>query len=244
MSKLRLSIVTKLTLLVFAVGLPLSGILAWSIFTLFRSGVTLAEQHAVSIANAIATRAEITVERTRTVLKEIAKRPAVQAMDRSRCDPFLTELRQLMPQYANINTFNLQWEFVCSAGFRTSGGVIRSDYPELYERMKAVDDMVMGAPVRGQLTGKLVVIAAYPVKDGASNLLGAVTAPIDLSLLAPAIAGGILPANAVARLINGDGHIVTSYPDAERSGKLAGGVTATAISTKPGTSSGSTPIPR
>ena len=224
----RLSIVSKLALLVLGAAVPLAAILAWSIAALFRNEVAAAQQQAGSIANAIAVHADVTVDQTRSLLREVAKRPLVQAMDGARCDPFLAELRQLLPGYANINTFNLQWEFVCSASLRP-GVVVRSAYPELYERMRATDGMVIGPPVRGQLTGKWVVIAAHPVKDAANNLIGAVTAPIDLSVLAPAIAGMALPADGLTGVINRDGVVIISYPDVAGIGKAAEGIVGASI---------------
>jgi len=231
----RLSIVAKLTLLVFAVGLPLSALLAWSVHALFRSERAAAEQQVQGITNAMATRLEDTVEHTRSMLKEIAHRPHVQAMDRSRCDPFVDELRTFMPQYANINTFNLEWEFVCSASLTAAHGVVRSAYPQLYERMRAADDMVMSGPVRGQLTGRLIVIAAYPVKDAGGALVGAVTAPIDLSVLSAAVAGEALPEYTHTRVIDGEGIVVTSFPGSEQIGKPAEGAAAGALTREPGT---------
>ncbi len=234
-SGLRLSIVARLALLVLAVGLPLSGIVAWSVHAQFGGQVDAAHQHAIGITNAMATRAEISVDRTRAVLAEIAKRPHVQAMDRSRCDPFVVELRKFQPQYANISTFNLQWEFVCSASLDNSTGVVVSLYPELYERMKAADDMVLSGPVRGQLTGRLVVIAAYPVKDAANRLIGAVTAPIDLLAFSPAVAGASQPVNLRTRILDGAGWIVASTPDTERVGQRVESAAATALAGKRGT---------
>jgi diguanylate cyclase (GGDEF)-like protein len=235
-AKPHLSIVGKLTLLVLAVGLPLSGILAWSLQHLFRSEREAAEQYAVSITGGIANRAEMVVDQTRSMLQAVAKRPGVQALDRSRCDPFLNELRQSLPQYANLNTFNLNWEFVCSSGTNLQSTVIRSDYSELYERMRKVDDMALSAPVRGQLTGRMVVIAAYPVKDSGNNLLGAITAPINLLLLASGTGGAPFPTGTLVRLVDRDGHIVISYPDIERIGSRAEGVAAKAVVLKSGTS--------
>ena len=236
MPKPKFSIISKLALLIFAVGLPLSGILAWSIHSQFRSDVTLAEQRAASLADAIAASTEITLNQTRTMVMVLAKRLSVQAMDRSHCDPFLADLRQALPQYANINVMNKRWEFVCSALFSDPNVITPTIYPEVYEKMKAANDLVMSAPLRGQLTDKWVVFAAYPVKDATNKLLGAVTAPIDLNALASAIADKTLPTNAVFRIVDRSGYIVASYPETERIGKLALGVAATAISKKSGAS--------
>ncbi|MBK9607161.1 MAG: EAL domain-containing protein [Betaproteobacteria bacterium] len=224
----RLSIVSKLALLVLGAAVPLAAILAWSLDALFRSEAAAAGQHAASIANSIAARAGMTVDRTRAMLEAVAKRPLVQAIDRSRCDPLVTEVGQLLPGYANINTFNLQWEFVCSADL-PPGAVVKTAFPELYERMVAADDMVLSAPVRGQIKGIWVVIAAHPVKDAANRLVGAVTAPIDLSMLGPAVAGAILPAGGTTGIIDRNGYLVVSYPDSAGTGTRAEGAAAVAI---------------
>ena len=73
----RTSIISKLALLVLAVGLPLVGILAWSLKVQFDLDRGLAEQHAVSHAIAAATRVAVVVEQTRAILHAVARRPAV-----------------------------------------------------------------------------------------------------------------------------------------------------------------------
>ena len=234
--KLRLSIVVKLALLAVAIAVPLTAILAWNVLALFRSQVTAAEQQATHLTADIALRAEDEVGRTRSMLKAIVERPAVQAMDRSRCDNILAELQHVMPQYANINTLNLQWEVVCSVRPLQPGNIVHSKYSALFERMKAVDEMVMSGPVRGQITGKMVVIAAYPVKDAQDRIVGAATAPIDLALLAPIITGANLPAMALVRVVDGAGYVVTSLPDDGRTGARAGRVADMAIARRSGAS--------
>jgi diguanylate cyclase (GGDEF)-like protein len=234
MPKLRLSIVTRLTLLVFAVGTPLSGILAWSILSQFETDVAAAELRATTIIDAIAARTEATLDQTRIMLMGIAKRPKVQAMDRTHCDPFLVDLRQTLPQYANFNVMNRQWEFVCSAVFHDPDVVVATKYPEVYEKMMLIDDVVLSPPIQGQLTGKWVVFAAYPVKDAENEVLGAVTAPIDLTVLAPVISDSALPENTIIRIVDSSGNIVTSYPDTDRIGKYDRGIAAVAGTGKSG----------
>jgi diguanylate cyclase (GGDEF)-like protein len=210
----RTSIISKLALLVLAVGLPLVGILAWSLVAQFELDRRLAEQHAVRHAIAAATRAQGVVEQTRSILRAVAERPAVKALDPGGCDPFLAELRASLPHYANINTFNLRWEFVCSASL-LRGRIVRSAYPALYERMKARGDMVLSAAVRGQLTGRMVVIAAYPIRDAEGVLLGAVTAPIEVSALRQSLEPG--DGHDVAmQLVDAAGAVIVRHPGGER----------------------------
>ena len=216
----RTSIVSKLNTLVLAVGLPLCTILGVSLYTQFRNDVELAEQHAVRQVNAIATRAEVVVEQARTVLASLAQRPAVKAMDRFACDPFLTDARQSMPEYTNFSTLNLRWEFVCNDLLPPGGPVLSTARPALYERMKAANAMVLSNPTRGQLSGNLIVIAAFPVRDSEGKLVGAVTATLDLVKLGPTLVGANHPQGYRARLTNSGGYVLLNHPDLAAVGKV------------------------
>jgi diguanylate cyclase (GGDEF)-like protein/PAS domain S-box-containing protein len=102
--------------------------------------------------------------------------------------------------------------------------------------MAAVDDMVLSAPVVGQLTGALVVIAAYPVKDSDGRLVGAVTAPLDLSALASLLGESHLPPGTHTRLVNEEGYVVTSYPPGDSVGHKGRAASRSAFVTRSGTS--------
>ena len=208
----RTSIVGKLATLVLAVGLPLCAILSVSLYTQFQGDVDLAEQHAARQVNAIATRAEVVVEQARSLLAGIAMRPGIQAMDPSRCDVFLADLRGSLPQYTNMSTLDLEWKPVCSA-LPIPMSAAASAYPGLYERMKAADALVLSAPMRGRLSGAQIVIAAFPVKDAAGKLVGAATATLDLARLWPTLVGADQPEGYRARLIDAAGHVVMNHPD-------------------------------
>lgn len=219
MKKFRLSIVARLAFLVLVLALPLSVILAWNIQTRFNKDMATARQQVLNISTAAAARAEIILAQTHILLKEIAKRPRVQAMDRRSCDPFLAEMQATFPRYANLNVLNRKWEFVCSAAFRNREILLPTKYPEVYEEMIRRDDMVMSPPIRGQLTRIWVSFGAYPVKDKNRKLLGAVTAPIDLKLLGQAISDTRLPPGTTMRILDSYDRIVASFPDNSLLGK-------------------------
>jgi diguanylate cyclase (GGDEF)-like protein len=220
MPKLRLTFVTRLVLLVLAVGIPLSAVLGWTIYSQYRSEVVTVKQQTVVITDTITALTESTLNQTRTILARISKRPEVQTMDRSHCDPFLVDLHNTLPQYANFNTLNKQWQIVCSAALNFDlDAVISSEYPEVFERMMAADDIVLSQPIKGMLTQKWVAFAAYPVKDISNKVLGAVTAPIDLTALAHVIRDHSLPQDSIIRIIDSNGVIVSSHPDTSLIGK-------------------------
>jgi diguanylate cyclase (GGDEF)-like protein len=214
--------VAKLALFVLVVGVILSGIFAWSINAQFHNEIADAKSHANNVAGGVAENVEAVLNETRIILSELARRPGVQAMDGRHCDPFLTGLSKTLPQYASFNVLNRQWEVICSAAVSHKGGVaIKTKHPEAFERMVAKDDVVMSQPILGMLTHKWVVFVAQPVKDKANNLLGAVTAPIDLTRLALSVRVQTLRRSSTLKLIDGNGYIVTSYPDTSLIGQHA-----------------------
>ncbi|MEO7744299.1 MAG: EAL domain-containing protein [Usitatibacter sp.] len=216
----RTSIISKLTLLVVALGLPLCAILAFSLYAQFKADRDLAQQSSALIVNAIATRAEAVVKDARSLLASIALRPAVQAMDRLGCDPFLSDIRRAMPGYTNFSTLNLKWEFVCNEILPAGGPIVASRRPQLYERMLRAGGMVFSEPLRGQLTGNWIVIAAFPVRDENGRMVGAATATLDLARLGPLLGGADLKEGYRARLTNADGYLLMNIPDRAAVGRV------------------------
>lgn len=216
----RTSIVGKLTMLVLAVGLPLCAILGFSLYTQFKADRDLAQQRTARVANGIATRAEVVVQRAHAVLASIARRPAVQALDRFACDPFLTDLRQSMPEYTHVSTLNLRWELVCNEALPAGGPIVATIVPHLYERMRAVNGLVFSDPVRGPLSGRQIVIAAFPLRDAEGRLSGAVTATLELAPLAATLGGADMKESYRARVTNARGYVLMNLPDAAAVGTV------------------------
>jgi diguanylate cyclase (GGDEF)-like protein len=205
--------------LVLAIGLPLTTLITWNIYSEYRGNDAAVKKQAAAITKAIAVRAEITLSQTRVKLQEIAKRPQVQAMNTSQCDPFIVDLRKTLQTYANLFVLKTHGEFICSAVNRDASIDIKTEYPKVYNRMMASDDLELISPIRGEDTQRWVVFAAYPVKDISNKLLGSITVPIDLIELAPVINSDTLPAGSIIRLIDSEGLILSNYPDADVVGK-------------------------
>jgi diguanylate cyclase (GGDEF)-like protein len=219
MPKVGKSIVSMLVSLVLAIGLPLTTLITWSIYSEYRGNDAAVQKHAAAITEAIAVRAEITLDQTRGILQEIAMRPEVQAMNNSQCDHFIVDLRKTLQTYANLFVLNTHGEFICSAVNRDTSIDIKTEYPKVYSRMMATDDLELISPIQGNDTQRWVVFAAYPVKDISNKLLGSITVPIDLIELAPVINSDTLPAGSTIRLIDSKGLILSNYPDADVVGK-------------------------
>ncbi|HLF24299.1 MAG TPA: diguanylate cyclase, partial [Burkholderiales bacterium] len=188
---------SQLLVLVAVTALPLIGLQA---YLLHRDAIDTDE----AVRDVLIVRAERTaavledlLRLTQDVLKSVAARPRVRALDPARCDPILTDVSAAHRRYANMVVVDRAGRIVCSAvalpGGRPGSAVGR----EGYERTLRENRSVLTSAFVGPITGRWVAVMTYPLHGAEGELTGMVALPIDLANLQSLVQGGELPANSV-----------------------------------------------
>ncbi|HKI63505.1 MAG TPA: EAL domain-containing protein [Burkholderiales bacterium] len=226
--------------LVLAVALPLIALVA---YLLISNQDSEREQALTSVANLAASAANnvaTVIAAGQTTLERLAARPAVRALDPRRCDPALDAFSDLVPVNANLTVIGANGRAVCSAVPLPPGGAPDMTDTEWFGRAMTENRFVASKPFRGRITGLLVSVLAYPLRDGAGAPIGVVTQPIELARLRPLHDLAQLPPGTALTIVDRDGMVVARQPQADWAGRNVSSdkVVVAALAGRSGVSSG------
>jgi PAS domain S-box-containing protein len=211
----RASIRAHLVRLVLAVALPLAALAAWVLFTSARNDLRQAREQVFHLAQVTASRTADFLGQAHNILNGFAARPAMRALDASRCDPLLKDFVALAPRFANAVTVDARGSVACSAAPLPGGGPIVAD-PGEFRKIRDTGRLSVGKPLRGPITGRWLVPLAVPLRDAQGEASGAVALMVDLLTftILPSLDG--LPQGTVAGIIDGEGTVLARAREAEK----------------------------
>ena len=207
------SIRSILLALVFATGLPLVGLLAYTIYTDANRAVAQASANVRSLNTIFAANVSRTLAANKEAMALLSKRPLIRAVDEAHCDPILTDFRTLFPLFANIGTIDLAGRIVCSAVAQPGGKPVSVAKTEWFQRALVEKRFIMGNPFIGPITGKWVSVLVYPIYDDLNILKGFVALPLDLVAYDPKISAAPMPPGTRYGLLGADGTLIWRNTD-------------------------------
>ena len=183
MLRLRhLSIRARLVLLVLAVMLPASGLIAWLVATeardtretAYASVKVLAERTADDLGTSLRDKEEL--------LRRIAERPLIRALDPLRCDPIVGEYARLHPEFTTMVLRDRAGNSVCSYIPNPARRIGGEAFPWFEEGVRR-GGFNAGNAYLGYQTGHWVSVLTYPVRDDVGKVAGLLVLPLDLQKL-------------------------------------------------------------
>lgn len=202
--------------LLWLVGIPmfaLLAVLAYDSYRQYQDDIDAANRSAAAIAQATAQQSEMFIRRAEKILSELARRPAVRALDPARCDPLLADLLHMQPAYANLLTLDAAGKLVCSAAGIAPESADRPDPKYYFTEVMRTRKFTLGTPAKGFLTGRWVSTFAYPLLDAGGRPVGVVAIAVDLAAHRPAHNEYLQPGTLVS-ILNGQGALIARSEDA------------------------------
>jgi PAS domain S-box-containing protein len=196
-----------LVVLALAAASPLVALLA---YVGHREGVRrerFAGEALLALAEVVAADVGAHLERERGRLARLATRPRVAAADAARCDPFLRDFADLEATIAAIGTVDAAGRAQCVNGAAAPGPLSVAEEPWFRAVMRS-DTGVIGAPQRGPVSGRWVVVLATPLVGPRGERRGTLAASVDLVRLLARVAAPPTLADARVTLVDTRGVIV------------------------------------
>ena len=215
----RWKIRTLVNGLVLAIVAPLIALVAYLLISIHDSGRERALASVANLAAGAANNVGDVIAAGKTTLERLAARPSVRALDPAHCDPALAALRDLVPVNANLTVIAARGRAVCSAAPLPPDGAPDMTDTEWFRRVMAENRFVASKPFRGRITGLLVSVLAYPLRDDAGAPIGVVTQPIELARLEPVRGIAELPPGTAVTIVDREGIVVARQPGADRAGQ-------------------------
>jgi PAS domain S-box-containing protein len=209
------SIRGQLAALVALVMLPLAVVLGVDVYLNTQDNMRSAAASAYQLAKITVTDTESTLDELKSILGELAKRPAIRRANPANCDPVFQDFPAARRQsFTNLVLLSPQGVPMCSS-MATSPSIRTAVDPTYYlDRVKYERRLVIGKPARGFITGRWVVTVAQPVFDDRDQLTGVLAIPIDLVRFQPVAATSSMPAGSIVAIFNREGVIVARSQDA------------------------------
>jgi PAS domain S-box-containing protein len=166
----------------------------------------------VALARIVANDQERVIDGTRQILSDLAGVPEVRSGDPQRSRTYFALLMKLYPGYTSFSVID-------------PGGAVLTSLPPVdrptnfstrpwFERALATGGFAVGDYQVGQLTGKRVVVMAWPVVDEHDRVVSVLAAGLDITWLNQIAATAQLPHGAVLALVDRRGVVVARYPAA------------------------------
>jgi PAS domain S-box-containing protein len=202
----------RLNLLVLLAVLPafaLTWYTGWEDRQRQRAGVA---DDTVAFARIVANDQDRVIDGTRQILSDLAAIPEVRAGNPERSRTYFALLMKLYRGYTSFSVVD-------------PGGAVLVSLPPAdrpisfstrvwFEQALATRSFALGDYQVGQLTGKRVVVAAWPVVDEQGHVISVVAAGLDVTWLNEIAATAQLPRGAVLALVDRRGIVVARYPQA------------------------------
>ena len=204
----------RVILLVFLAILPLFGLTLYSNLQQRQKAKVNAEQDALRLARIAALQQEQLIESTQQLLIVLAQLPVVREGDAEECEAFFTELLAQYPDYSGFSVATPDGDVNCSAPPITTP--VNFDDRSWFQKILKTKDFVVGEYLVGRISGKSIIVLAYPVLDASNNLQKVIAIGLDLSWLNGVITEADLPSGSAYTVIDRNGIVLARNPDPEQ----------------------------
>ena len=205
---------SRLLLLILVFVLPGSAVFAWLLADDWQQASAAAHARVKILAESTASRLASEWQEREVVLRRLAERPLIRALDPARCDPLAFEFVTVHPEFTGLDVRDLAANIICAQRPNAPGAAQVFDRPWFQQALRHTSLGVSGAFL-GSRSGRWVSVLSHPIRDDGGQPAGLVLLPIDLlDLQRRAI--GPLPDGAVVTVIDPDGKIVLRSHEPEK----------------------------
>jgi PAS domain S-box-containing protein len=207
--RVMLSLRERLVVLVVGALLPLSALTVWFAVQDVREATAAARAQLKFAASLVAANQDRTVEAAEHLLGAIAAMEQMRSPERRVCEKYFESLRGHYPIYANIGILDTNGNMLCHVNGRF-GNFNMADRP-FFKRALAERRFVMGVPMVGLATGRLIIPFARPVFDGA-KIVAVAFVGLDLQNASAQLGKLDLPGSAQVIVTDRGGVVLMSHP--------------------------------
>ena len=207
-----MSLRLRLLLLVLLVLLPAAGLLVYTAAEQRRAAIADAQDSAVRLAAFASNNQQQLIDTTRQLLAALAVVPDVRSGDGAACGAVVSSLLKQHPRYSSIGAATRDGDVFCSAvALREPMNVAGRGY---FWRAVVLRDFAVGEYMIGRITGKPILVFAYPALDEAGRVLAVVLAGLDLTWLGQVVAEARMPEASTVTILDRSGLVLARYPPA------------------------------
>ena len=161
--------------------MPGAVLVCWNGYSQFRQAATAAESDSYNLARVTADNTAAFISDAELLLQALVRRIQSRPTQNNVCDPIFDEFKTLFPRFANLSQSTPDGYIVCSTMAQRDDKktfVADTDWFKLVYQQKK---FIIAPPYKGVVTGRMVSVLAYPIRNQAGKVTGALQLPIDLA---------------------------------------------------------------
>jgi PAS domain S-box-containing protein len=175
----RLSIRAQLLLLVLSVVLPAAGIFAYYVADESQEAREAAYAKVKILADNTVASLDLVLRDHEAVLKRLAERPLVRALDARNFDPVVGEFIRLHPEFNNLGVRDLHANIIYSYQPNPTSAQATREFAWFEEGIRS-GKFTAGNAFLGRMVGRWVSVLTFPVRDDEGKVSGLLNMSLDL----------------------------------------------------------------
>ena len=209
----RYSVRSWLHGLTAAIALPMSLLIAFTVYDRYRQDEIDAARASYDLARLTASNVGGFILDSKAVLMTLAKRP--QMLDKE-CDLIFKDLRDFYPRLSNFSRSTPEGFLDCSSLPQARTNLTRVGEMAWFKKVYRERDFVVGEILFGPLNNAWISVLAYPLLNSDGAMVGALQTPINLLKIKLLPASDMLPAATIITIIDSSGNVIARSADAAK----------------------------
>src|SRR4030042_4629933 len=208
------SLRVRLIFLVLIAAIPALGITLYSGLEYRNHTRNHALDDALRLAQEISKDHDHLIQNARRILFTLSKISQVQQQDKAACCKIFAEIMKQSDGYTALVAAKPDGD-VFASSIPITSPINYSDRP-WFQRLLKTRDFVIGEYLIGRVSGKPLIVFAYPILDDIGNLKTILSLGMDLDWLKRTVVKNKLPEGTSVTVIDSDGTILFRYPEPEK----------------------------
>lgn len=208
----KVSLLSRLFLLVAIALLPVIAIQAYNEVALFRSREVETQDHALALAKLAASEQRQFIQGIRQTLIALSEFPGIKSKDVPACTAYLAAIKDRYPAFLSFFVTDTAGVTFCNTAGAGHTPVSGAGRPYIPIALQTGVFRVGGYSV-GRLTGRNVIHFAMPFYGEDRHMGGVIVAALSLDWLAANLASKNVPPGGAIAILDRDGTYLARYPD-------------------------------
>lgn len=218
---------TYLYLLAIGILLPGVALVCWNAYSQFRQAEVAAEREAYNLAQITSDNTKLFLSDAEQLLQALVSRIQSRQNQNGACDLIFDEFKTLFPRFANLSQSTPDGYIVCSTMSQHDGKKTFVADTEWFKLVYQQKKFIIAPPYKGVVTGRMVSVLAYPIRNEAGKVTGALQLPIDLANFKLMPGTSKLPESTIVAIVDSHGVVIArSHSPEQFVGKNLRGVEA------------------
>lgn len=208
----RLSIRTRILLLMLVVIVPAGGALAWQLTSELRQARNAALSQVRVLAGSTAAQVLARLQQSESALLQVSRWPSLLHLRPPQCDKALADLAQINPEFDGLTLWDLDGRLLCHHS--QSATPLSAEETRPMAAAHPGTDLSISAPFRRQAGQRATLVLSHTLLDATGQAMGVLCLAVDLEALQQEVLS-VQPSGAVVVVTDAQQRLVMRSTQAE-----------------------------